>query len=81
MTPFAAEWASYRRVVVPASAPLVQVQECQRAFYAGARALLHLMETRVLDADHTEVTDGEVDRLEQLEAEVLAFAETVRATH
>lgn len=32
-------WASYRESVVPAEAGEVQVQECRRAFYAGARAV------------------------------------------
>lgn len=32
-------WASYRERVVPAEAGEVQVQECRRAFYAGARAI------------------------------------------
>jgi len=32
-------FASYWRSVVPAGAPDVQVQECRRAFYAGAWAM------------------------------------------
>lgn len=32
-------WASYRERVVPAEAGEVQVQECRRAFYAGACAV------------------------------------------
>ena len=30
----------YRRVVLPRSAPAVQVDECRRAFYAGVAAVL-----------------------------------------
>ena len=34
-------WASYERdILTPAGAPPIQVQECRRAFYAGARGLL-----------------------------------------
>jgi hypothetical protein len=33
------EWLSYRRQVVPRDAGGVQVEECRRAFYAGAAAL------------------------------------------
>lgn len=37
------EWRSYDRAVVPANAPTVQREECRRAFYAGARAMLTLV--------------------------------------
>jgi hypothetical protein len=30
------EWESYRRSVLPATAPEIQITECRRAFYAGA---------------------------------------------
>lgn len=33
------QWRSYRAAVLPGNAPGVQVQECRRAFYAGAEAL------------------------------------------
>lgn len=33
-------WNDYRREVIPADAPAVQIQECRRAFYAGAQAFL-----------------------------------------
>lgn len=32
------QWQSYKREVLPSNAPAVQVQECRRAFYAGALA-------------------------------------------
>jgi hypothetical protein len=38
--PLATAWESYRTRVVPADAPPIQVQECRRAFYAGAQAFL-----------------------------------------
>lgn len=36
------KWDSYRREVLPSTAPQVQIVECRRAFYAGAAALLSL---------------------------------------
>lgn len=52
--PLAREWASYRERVVPADASLFQVQECRRAFYAGARALYYtVMEGLTPGPDHT----------------------------
>lgn len=34
---------SYRREVIPQDAPLVQVVECRRSFYAGAQALMGIV--------------------------------------
>jgi hypothetical protein len=34
------QWASYLAEVVPADAPDVQREECKRAFYSGASAML-----------------------------------------
>lgn len=34
-----AMWLEYRRAVIPADAPPVQIIECRRAFYGGAWAL------------------------------------------
>ncbi len=36
-------WESYRTRVVPTEAPPIQVQECRRAFYAGAAALFETL--------------------------------------
>lgn len=35
------EWASYLDGVVPTGALAVQVEECKRAFYAGAQAMYY----------------------------------------
>jgi hypothetical protein len=34
------QWNSYLRSVMPEDAPRVQIQECRRAFYAGAQAFI-----------------------------------------
>jgi hypothetical protein len=36
-------WTNYRRDVIPVDAHAVQVEECRRAFYAGAIAYYLLM--------------------------------------
>ena len=33
------QWMTFRRAVIPADAPPVQITEMQRAFYAGAQIL------------------------------------------
>lgn len=44
MKTLADEWESYQNEVLPRDAPEIQVTETQRAFYAGAGSLLHLMQ-------------------------------------
>jgi hypothetical protein len=38
------QWQSYFKKVMPNGGPSIQVQECRRAFYAGAFAALMLVE-------------------------------------
>ena len=37
------QWASYENSVIPKSAPAIQTQECRRAFYAGAQAMMGMV--------------------------------------
>jgi hypothetical protein len=41
-------WDKYRALVVPANAIPVQIQECRRAFYAGASEVLYSLEVLYL---------------------------------
>lgn len=68
------EWSSFLRVI-PANAPVVQVVECRRAFYAGAQALFILM-TGGLDAD-SEPTDTDLQYMDALSQELQQFANDV----
>ena len=42
------EWQSYKRDVLPDDASQIQITETERAFYAGAKAVLYLL--RLFDA-------------------------------
>jgi hypothetical protein len=66
---------TYRRAVIPIDAPAVQVEECRRAFYAGAYFLLLNIAYNIGD----ESTDEEagIQQLEALKAECEAFAASV----
>lgn len=64
-------WQSYRDQVIPAAASPVQVQECRRAFYAGAAGFY--------SAGSTLAVDGAEDPIETLRAELDAFDADVRA--
>lgn len=37
------QWADYLRGVMPRGAPDVQIEECRRAFYAGALSMFHIV--------------------------------------
>lgn len=68
-------WTSYQwDVLGPSGAPSVQLQECRRAFYAGARGLLSAL-SEILDGD-CEPTDRE---LEGIHRELEAFAAAMAA--
>lgn len=71
------QWLSYRNEVIPKNASLIQLQECRRAFYAGAQALLHTV-LNLLEPC-TEPTDADVAMLGRIEEELLKFAEAVEA--
>ena len=63
---------SYRRTVIPAGAPQIQIDECERAFYAGTYFILMNLLTHIGD-DSTSEEEG-IQQLEALKAECEAFA-------
>lgn len=69
------QWLSYWTAVKPDNAPPIQLQECRRAFYAGARALLSLEMTQLEDG--TEPTDADLAMMDEVYAELLAFSEAI----
>jgi hypothetical protein len=71
------EWLTYRNEVIPKNAPLVQLQECRRAFYAGAQALLHTV-MRLSDPG-IEPTEADMRMMEGIEQELQDFAKAVMA--
>jgi hypothetical protein len=72
----AQKWESYLREVIPAAAPDVQIQECRRAFYAGAQGMFTAM-YHVSTDDISE--DQGAEHLEELNQELQAFATDVAA--
>lgn len=69
------EWQSYRRKVLPAAAPPVQVQECRRAFYAGAMAAFAIY--HAIGDDAISEDEG-VQILSDLQDELDEFPKLVR---
>jgi hypothetical protein len=70
-----ANWVGYRAMVVPRGAGPVQVEECRRAFFAGAQALFASIMT-ILDPG-AEPTDADLKRMDAINDELRAFAASV----
>jgi hypothetical protein len=82
MTPgsaIAISFDSYRREVIPLEAIPVQIQECRRAFYAGAHAALCELMRIETGKPGDPITEDEMQRgarrVERLRLELQAFAE------
>lgn len=64
-------WASYRAMVIPANAPDVQISECRRAFYAGAKGLLDAV-MLALDPSR-DPTEADIEYMGKLQKELHTF--------
>lgn len=71
----AESWGTYRKGVVPADAPPIQVEECRRAFYAGVYFLLLNCLYNIGD-ESTSEEEGEAE-LAKLKRECELFARDV----
>jgi hypothetical protein len=67
----AKEWERYRDTVIPKGAPRVQVVETERAFHAGAWALLNKIVNMLSDGDET--TAADVQLVEDVNEELKTF--------
>lgn len=70
------QWVSYRHLVMPVDAPSIQVQECRRAFYAGAEAFLR--EVTLMLSPGGEPTDSDEEKMQAMHDELHDFAKKVK---
>jgi hypothetical protein len=72
----AEQWDKFARAVLPADVSVVQRREMRRAFYAGAESILF----RVIEAfaPEDEPTAEDLQIMEDLDAELKAFAKAVK---
>lgn len=70
-------WNTYRTQVVPIDAGVVQVQETKLAFFAGAVAMFHCAISH--NPGHGGDDRSGVQRLQELEKELTAHVEAVKA--
>ena len=71
-----AGFVGYRRFILPADAPKIQIDECRLAFFAGAQHLFSSI-ISVMDSDR-EPTDADFRRMDQINAELNLFAESLK---
>jgi len=69
-------WEEYRKVVMHPGAGPTQMQECRRAFYAGAHMLLCATMTGLSPGD--DITQADEDYIGALHYELLMFAAQVK---
>lgn len=72
----AEQWDSYAREVLPRNAPTVQRWECRRSFYSGAAAMHTVMMASLSPGG--DVTDSDLNAMEEIMGELLAFNERVK---
>jgi len=72
--PLLDEWCIYRDAIIPSQAPPVQVEECRRAFYAGAVAMFDQI-LRATEPEDEDVCDA---RLEALRHEARSIVNDLR---
>lgn len=70
-------WLSYRREVVPPQAGEVQVEECRRAFYAGALAVWSSIMSGLSEGSEPQPTDEAL--LASIQAEFVEFGAELEA--
>ena len=66
-----AGWKSYRAMVIPKSAGSTQVEECHRAFYAGAAILFHGI-MKMLDPGD-DPTEADLESMSAIQKELEDF--------
>ncbi len=73
MDTFESEFKSYRANVMPPKASKVQVQECKRAFFMGAKSAMRLL----AQASDAPTEDEGVKNLEAMHEELRQFKDKV----
>jgi hypothetical protein len=73
----AEQWDQFARAVLPKDAPADQRREMRRAFYAGAQGILFKVITAL--APDSEPTEEDLRMMDDLERELLDFAEMIKA--
>jgi hypothetical protein len=73
----AAAWAAFDATVFDGSVASASKTQARRVFYAGAQSILDILMAGL--EPENEVTEGDVDRMEALSAELRHFGEDVDA--
>jgi hypothetical protein len=71
-------WNSYRREVLPAGAPEIQIEECRRAYYSGAMILFTSI-MGILDPGTEEATEKDMAQMAAIDDEIKAYGAEMKA--
>lgn len=74
-TPISAAWETYRDGVLPKNSPQVQIDECRKAFYAGAFSH-HCIATSIGEPGISE--DRGVEILTAVDAEIREYVQSIQ---
>jgi hypothetical protein len=71
-------WNSYRKIVMAADAPRIQVVEIRRAFYAGIVAVINLIDTGISDGPG--ITPEDLDFMTAIRQELREYGKQIGVT-
>jgi len=66
-------WNRFRWEVIPSDAPAIQLEECRRAFYAGAVHLFFGL-FGIMDLASPNPTEADIQQMQELQHEFTAYA-------
>lgn len=64
-------WQSYKSEVMPPNAPVIQITECRRAFYAGVSGIITEIITMLDPGD--EPTETDLRKMDDIQEELNQF--------
>ena len=76
MGKMAEQWSDFRQLVYPPGTSDIQITECRRAFYAGAKAFQHIIMNLLTPG--TEPTEQDLENMNLLDQELKAFYDLLR---
>lgn len=68
-------WNSYRKLVIPANAPEIQIKECRQAFFGGSAILMQSI-MLMLDPG-VEPTDADMQRMSDIQKELDEYGQSL----
>jgi hypothetical protein len=71
------EWRAFASRIYQGASPL-QVQECRRAFYAGAVSMFHAMVESVSSGESDQPTAADLQLMEDIDTEIETYVQDLQ---